>query len=451
MNDMHSRFTIPLARHPGYSAHIQEAAGGMRVFFAAQAQGMPDQADSLLDVRQPWPPATQERPALTVYLILTELCNLRCRYCDVLDKIARYPDRQVMSGAMAQAALTVVLGRLARDPGLKTQIVFFGGEPLLNWPVLTGLCETVAAHPFAARIEKMLVTNGLLLDREKAEFLARHHVYTVVSLDGRADANDIIRRKPDGSGSFAGVAAGLRRLMDAMPGAFGISCTVGVHNAATLPDELRFMQETFQPCSIGINLYHYLADGGNPAQVDEAAQVQAFLDSFHAARESGIAIYQFVSVLRAFISRRRNREYCPACGNKLLFTPRGFVGRCETLVFYAPFAVPLADLVAGELPPRLDWSQYTPEHEPVCQSCAARWICPGSCVYDQFVRTGALGGVDAPRRCAFHRQLLRDLLDLLLEAVLVDAPPGATFLIPEQRHFENVVGKIPMSFPEHTL
>ena len=284
---------------------------------------------------------------------------------------------------------------------------------------------------------------------ERAAYLLEQRVYVVVSLDGRPRANDSVRRTLDGSPSSPLVERGMDLLNQVMPGRWGISCTVGSHNAATLAEETTWLQRRFRPLSIGLNIYHWQQDGTVGIAMDDHDLGQALLAAFRVARREGISIYQFIGIVKAFTHRRRNLDYCPACVDKLLFSPAGRVGRCETLMFDERFSVPLDRVEDHRLPDALDWTAYTPEHEPACQACFARWVCPGSCAYDQYVTTGSLSGVQA-RRCAFQRAILVELLDLLLEETIA-AHGQRPVLVPSQAQFDRVPGAMPTSFPADTI
>ena len=84
------------------------------------------------------------------------------------------------------------------------ELDFFGGEPLLNWNVVT---ETVK---YARSLEKKynknfrftLTTNGMLLNDEKIDFINKEIYDVVLSLDGRKETNDRFRIGKNKQGSY---------------------------------------------------------------------------------------------------------------------------------------------------------------------------------------------------------------------------------------------------------
>jgi len=386
---------------------------------------------------------TGQKRTVTAYFVLTDKCNLKCEYCDVLGPSDNRGHGQNMSWEVAEKGLRILMNRLEEEPDLYAQVTFFGGEPTLAWALLARICEFIEKHPFRDRVAKMLVTNGTLIDTNRADFLLKHSVYVVVSLDGGPQVNDLMR-----PASYDGVAKGLDTLYEVMPGKFGISCTVGSHNAATLADEVKYLNERFHPLSIGLNIFHYQRNGSSPIDMSSEDLSNSLIEAFRIARRENIAIYQFIGILKAFAGHYRNLDYCPACVDKLLFSPSGNVGRCETLMDEPKFSVPLSEVNNHILPSHLDWTRYTPEHEPVCQDCPTRWICPGSCAYDMFVKTGNPAGVDE-RRCRFHTQLLVEMLDILYESS--SGQHKGDIFIPDQESFGRVIGGMQTVFPPDTI
>ena len=130
------------------------------------------------------------------------LCNIACRHCFIScgPKANQVP---VMSAEEIKKAI-----REGQALGLR-QVYFTGGEPFLH-PELRALVDfALEAAPLT------IVTNGLLIDDQSADwiaeafFSARYSFDLRVSLDGMTpDQNDPVR----GRGTFAKITEALRRL-----------------------------------------------------------------------------------------------------------------------------------------------------------------------------------------------------------------------------------------------
>ncbi len=141
-------------------------------------------------------------------------CNLRCRYC-FADEGAYHSAREVMSFETAKAAIDFLL----RNSGTRQvlEVDFFGGEPLMNLGVVK---ETVYyAKREAAKLGKKFLftttTNGLLLDDETIEFFNEEMENVVLSLDGRKEVHDAVRKTVSGKGSFDAVIGKIKKFVKA--------------------------------------------------------------------------------------------------------------------------------------------------------------------------------------------------------------------------------------------
>ena len=119
-------------------------------------------------------PARNDVDALEV--ILTAGCNLRCTYCYQNDKKPRSMAWETLRGA-----LDLVVG--SENP--RVEVLFLGGEPLLEFPLIRRAVEHVRATRAPGKtVSFSIVTNGTLLGRGEAEFLAAHDFETHLSFDG---------------------------------------------------------------------------------------------------------------------------------------------------------------------------------------------------------------------------------------------------------------------------
>ncbi len=108
-----------------------------------------------------------------------------------------------MSRATARLAVEVFAPRLAR----RTQVSFYGGEPLLHLDLIRGVVDDFETRSSGTRacLRFSVTTNGLLVDEKTADFLDRHRFSVVLSHDG--PAQDITR-----PGTRAAADAALNRL-----------------------------------------------------------------------------------------------------------------------------------------------------------------------------------------------------------------------------------------------
>jgi len=113
-------------------------------------------------------------------VVVTSDCNLRCAYC-----YQRRRGQASMRWGTLRPAIDLLLA--SRRPHVK--LLFIGGEPLLEFPLIARAVRYVDAHRRPGqRVEFELSTNGTLLSARRAAFLAAHDVDLQVSFDGVPEA-----------------------------------------------------------------------------------------------------------------------------------------------------------------------------------------------------------------------------------------------------------------------
>lgn len=153
-------------------------------------------------------------PAITgMELMVTGDCNHRCDYCFIEEK----SDRERMSEKTALEAVDFLFRHSREEKELK--ILFFGGEPLLEYPLIK---KTVLYAEEKARRKKKnigfeMTTNATLLDRDRTSFLAEHSIRFLVSIDGDEETHNRHRKLLGGKNSYRAVAERLPLMKEHQP------------------------------------------------------------------------------------------------------------------------------------------------------------------------------------------------------------------------------------------
>lgn len=167
----------------------------------------------------------------SVMLMTTYECQLRCAYC----RVRRGPRR--MDAATAARGVDLLLS--SRAPRLLLN--FFGGEPLLAWDLVRAAARRARAGRAGRELTVNLTTNGLLLDREKLDFLRSVGGRVHLSLDGSRAANGA-RLLGTGAGAQAAMEAALRRL-DASGVPYHVNAVVSPGRAARSDRDLLALED----------------------------------------------------------------------------------------------------------------------------------------------------------------------------------------------------------------
>jgi uncharacterized protein len=132
-----------------------------------------------------------DMPIKSMCLNVAHTCNMQCAYC-FADKVVA--GNKLMSFEVGKAAIDFLISKSKDRQNL--EIDFFGGEPLLAWDVVKRLVaygrEQEKIH--GKNIHFTLTTNCTLLDDEKIEFINREIYNVVLSIDGREEVHNRVRK-----------------------------------------------------------------------------------------------------------------------------------------------------------------------------------------------------------------------------------------------------------------
>ena len=128
-------------------------------------------------------------------------CNLRCRYC-FADEGAYHSAREFMSEQTAKKAIDFLIANSGNRRILEAD--FFGGEPLMCLDVIKNVVAYAReqGQKYGKKFLFTTTTNALLLDDDAIDFFNREMENVVLSLDGRREVHDAIRKTVNGKGSF---------------------------------------------------------------------------------------------------------------------------------------------------------------------------------------------------------------------------------------------------------
>ncbi|MFB0921151.1 MAG: thioether cross-link-forming SCIFF peptide maturase [Oscillospiraceae bacterium] len=134
-------------------------------------------------------------------LHVAHTCNLSCEYC-FASQGKYHGERALMSFEVGKQALDFLIANSGKQKNL--EVDFFGGEPLMNWDV----CKRLVSYARSREEETgksfrfTLTTNGILVDDEVIDFANREMNNVVMSLDGRREIHDRLRKTQNGKGSY---------------------------------------------------------------------------------------------------------------------------------------------------------------------------------------------------------------------------------------------------------
>ena len=150
-------------------------------------------------------------------LHIAHSCNLTCDYCFAAQGNF-HGKSALMSFEVGKRAIDFLIENSGKRKNL--EVDFFGGEPLLNFDVVKKIVA------YARSVEKAhnknfrftLTTNGMLIDDDVIEFANRECHNVVLSLDGRKEIHDALRKTPSGEGSYDTIVPKFKKLVESRGG-----------------------------------------------------------------------------------------------------------------------------------------------------------------------------------------------------------------------------------------
>lgn len=367
-----------------------------------------------------------EWPITTVVLNVNTGCNLSCTYCYKEDLAVPSAGQRMATGVAIQA-----IDRLISESGDKTKVnvVFFGGEPLSNMPMIREATAYAleAADKAGKRVDFSLTTNGTLLTEDLIDWFDAHAFGISVSMDGPRAIHDRHRLTIGGKGTYDVVAGKVRMLLDRYKSR-RIGARVTLPHGTTevaeihrhLKDEMGFAEVGFAPVTAGDNALFNLTP-------DELSKVfQAFKDLGREyvaealqGRNTG---FSNMHQLMTDLSEGRSKKLpCGAGLGMLAVDNKGDYHLCHRftgskLTTFGSVGEGVAtDSLEGFLNDAVESSAGS------CGTCRARSICAGGCYHESYAKYG-----DPLAPVGHYCELIREWVDFGVEsfARIQAANPG---------------------------
>lgn len=340
----------------------------------------------------PIPVDLNRYPLRQIYFYLTRDCNLRCRHCWIS------PDFQSATTSSSYLPLDLFKSIIAeaRPLGLNG-LKLTGGEPLLH-PQILDILDVIRAEGLAVSIE----TNGVLCSAEIARAIASCKVTGVsISLDGvTAETHEWVRCV---DGCFDDALAGFKNLQSAgiRP---QIIMSVMRHNRDEILPMVDFAASV-QAASLKFNIVtptlrgQAMHEAGETLTIEELVELGDLMEKEIIKKSPVPVLYSHPSAFNSLGNMFGERKMgCSVCGilGIIGVLADGTYALCgigeaiPDLTYGNARADKLSDVwadapflkeIRAGLPSKL---------EGVCSKCLMKKICLGSCIAQNYYRSGSL-------------------------------------------------------------
>jgi uncharacterized protein len=181
---------------------------------------------------------------LHVTVLTTLQCNFACDYCFQGDHGDYNKFAAKMTLETASRVARWIEDRLDETGAKGFVLTFFGGEPLLNLPVMYELAERAfdACQERGVSLRISIITNGLLLTPEVVDRLLPFGLKGIkITLDGDRDTHNRMRPLRGGQGTFDRIIENVRRVADKV--AISIGGNFDASSVDSYPGLLDFLME----------------------------------------------------------------------------------------------------------------------------------------------------------------------------------------------------------------
>jgi uncharacterized protein len=368
-------------------------------FGRAQREGIESPVPLLFSKRAPKFTLNADTSCRQLTLHLSDQCNLRCSYCWI--KPGESP--AVMTPEIAGAALSMF-----PDDGRDLRIAFFGGEPLLHYHLLKDIVARAKDWAVRKNCRPLfhVTTNGTLVRREIARFLADQDFSIIVSCDGPEHLHDAAR----GEGSYAAAQRGLELLRDADCSNRVVLRGTWTGMPAQLCARLLALNEM---CTEGLAAGVALEPAaGAPYGAALDAEIRDTCNWFvRYAQLLGKPRWQYLEkTLSRILWQQWRATECGAGRGYYTVGPTGAIYACHKQQ-NSQIGRIVSDRPIVDEPARAKWLDNRLSGRRECSLCWARHVCGGACRSESLEFCGSVSKPHAGR-CAMTRRLVAEALRL---------------------------------------
>lgn len=353
------------------------------------------QENGILITEKEVPTSSQDCPITNLTLNVSHACNLACTYC--FAGHGHYGGKSSqMSKITARRAIDLLLELSAQQTQIT--IVFFGGEPLLNIPVIKDSVTYAKeqALRYGKSISFSMTTNGLLLSDELIEYFDENQVYILISIDGSRQIQDMQRPLPNGKGSYDILLPRVQALSKHRKGRISARSTITRQN-------VEFSQVVDHLSSIGFGRVYCMPMTATcpgdmlelteeeiiSMEVEYEKMVKRILDALECGK--GYAFGGFHRYINLIHGSQKRPYACGVGRSMITVTPSGDIFPCHRFVGMEKFK-------AGNVWKELDipgmqktFSNASVQSLPGCKECWARYVCSGRCLNLHAKEDGSFG------------------------------------------------------------
>lgn len=330
-------------------------------------------------------------------LHVAHTCNLNCSYCFASQ--GKYKgDRALMSFEVGKQAFDFLIKNSGTRRNL--EVDFFGGEPLMNWDVVKKLVAYAREQEkiYNKNFRFTLTTNGMLIDDEVIDFLNKEMSNVVLSLDGRKEIHDALRKDYTGKGSYDTIVPKFKHLVEKRGGKDYYMRGTFTHNNVDFTNDifqmadLGFTELSMEPVVCAPNDPYALTEEDKP-KLYEQYEILAKEMLKRKKEGRGFTFYHYMLDLKNGPCIYKRVTGCGSGTEYVAVTPWGELYPCHQFVGDEKYS--LGNIWDGITNTKVqdEFRKCNAYSRSECKDCWAKLYCSGGCAANAYHATGSVSGI----------------------------------------------------------
>lgn len=317
-------------------------------------------------------------------LNMTHDCNLRCEYC--------FASQGTYNGE--KAFLSFETGKKAFDYLVKNsgnrknlEVDFFGGEPLMNFDVIKKLVDYGRSleKEYNKHFRFTVTTNGVLLDEEKMDYINENMDNVVLSIDGRKETNDRMRKTINKKGSYDLIVDNYKKFISKRGSKDYFARGTYTSNNLDFSEDVKHMRELgFDKISVepvvakDEKKYALKKEHVDILKKEYEKLAEYYIESYK-SKDRRFQFFHFNIELEGGPCIYKRSIGCGAGTEYVAVTPSGDLYPCHQFVGNEEFIIGNVEEGITNRALADKFKNVSVNDKPACRDCWAKYFCSGGC------------------------------------------------------------------------
>jgi uncharacterized protein len=317
-------------------------------------------------------------------LNMTHDCNLRCEYC--------FASQGTYNGE--KAFLSFETGKKAFDYLVKNsgnrknlEVDFFGGEPLMNFDVIKKLVDYGRSleKEYNKHFRFTITTNGVLLDEEKMDYINENMDNVVLSIDGRKETNDRMRKTINKKGSYDLIVDNYKKFISKRGSKDYFARGTYTSNNLDFSEDVKHMRELgFDKISVepvvakDEKKYALKKEHVDILKKEYEKLAEYYIESYK-SKDRRFQFFHFNIELEGGPCIYKRSIGCGAGTEYVAVTPSGDLYPCHQFVGNEEFIIGNVEEGITNRALADKFKNVSVNDKPACRDCWAKYFCSGGC------------------------------------------------------------------------